>query len=61
MTYFHVGMRVFFFFNLLFLFSTSMLSGTCEMLQAPLADILAQYWDQLFLQRALVPFIEEGH
>lgn len=52
---------VFFFFHLLFLFSTSMLSGTCEMLQAPLADILAQYWDQLFLQRALVPFIEECH
>ena len=36
-----------------------MLSGTCEMLQAPLADILAQYWDQLFLQRALVPFIKD--
>lgn len=55
------GYACFFFFNLLFLFSTSMLSGTCEMLQAPLADILAQYWDQLFLQRALVPFIEECH
>lgn len=38
-----------------------MLSGTYEMLQAPLADILSQYWDQVFLQRALVPFIEECH